>query len=114
MADEEVIRLDDSLSVLQRRPVAGASAVAWDPESGLALSTRQGRSLELTGPDGGRTTVALSDVTSLGGPVQAELWGQLAWSRTAPCWRREPTTARCGCWMQPGGRWRLSRVTRRE
>ena len=80
VADEEVIRLDDSLSVLQRRPVAGASAVAWDPESGLALSTRQGRSLELTGPDGGRTTVALSDVTSLGGPVQAELWGQLAWS----------------------------------
>ena len=77
VADEEVIRLDDSLSVLDRRRITGASTAAWHPVSGLAVSTSQGRAVELTAPDGERTTVDLTDVVTLAGPVQAELWGQL-------------------------------------
>jgi len=81
VADEEVVRLDASLRVLDRRRITGASTAAWHPVSGLAVSTSQGRAVELTAPDGERTTVDLTDVVTLAGPVQAELWGQLAWSR---------------------------------
>ena len=69
-----------SISALATRAAVATAVQAAARAATVVRGDGLPRRAASPGPDGGRATVALSDVTSLGGPVQAELWGQLAWS----------------------------------